>query len=532
MSTVTFNSQSNNNCSLIFNSTNGDVIEIGLIQFPYTFNPEEFGIGINNINGTYTFTCGDCVYTRVVNEVFTTTTTDAPTTTTTTTLPTLTCEDVTISLNDGKVGETVSGSVDIGSIQQISPSTYVAGSSGYGVTILVPSGYDNEGQLIECPSTATGIVTTTSTTTTEAPTTTTTTTERPTTTTTTTTEAPTTTTTTTELGGGFEEGLCRNVFVRTGIEGDGIDQTRYGLMWNHPIDGVSTSTFSSMFGTVTNYNGMNGTVFSVCSTLGISDIWDSLNNTTVSATQFGDDVVILSDGGVCDGTGLCTYENTQAFTCVDAGLVVNDGIYQQEVTATVSKGTIVSISPNVYTSVLARDYTVTIEVPAGYSNSGETIECTDSAISETLDRFYLTGPQVKPEVFCDEPGYIMSQSVYTVGASTIAGTLNKTLYTDPELTTTFTGGSSLSYGIYDSTIVDGNGNTIDYYNTLDVSPLNVITVDENGFVGNVSQQTCTGGGTNNDPLTTSTSTSRNDGIPNPDDGGDVVDGPAPDGGEL
>jgi hypothetical protein len=303
MSTVTFNSQSNTNCSLVFIPTNGSVstVNIGPIQFPFTFDPEQYGLGVNEINGTYTFTCGDCVYTRVVNEVFTTTTTTtaaptttttttkATTTTTTTTLPTLTCEDVTISLNGGKVDETVSGSVNIGRIQQISPSTYVAGTNSYGVTILVPSGYDNEGQLIECPSTATGIVTTT-------------------TTTTTTTERPTTTTTTTELGGRVE-GKCRNIFIRTSIEGDGIDQTRYGLLWNHPIDGVSTSTFSNMFGTMTDYKGMNGAVFSVCSTLGISDIWDSEDNVTVSATQFGDDVVILSDGGVCDGRGLCVYEN-------------------------------------------------------------------------------------------------------------------------------------------------------------------------------------------------------------------------------
>jgi hypothetical protein len=311
MSTVTFNSQSNTNCSLVFIPTNGSVstVNIGPIQFPFTFDPEQYGLGVNEINGTYTFTCGDCVYTRVVNEVFTTTTTAAPTTTTTTTeepttttttteeptttttttLPTLTCEDVTISLNGGKVDETVSGSVNIGRIQQISPSTYVAGTNSYGVTILVPSGYDNEGQLIECPSTATGIVTTT---------------------TTTTTERPTTTTTTTELGGRVE-GKCRNIFIRTSIEGDGIDQTRYGLSWNHPIDGVSTSTFSSMLGTPTNYYGMNGAVFSVCSTLGISDIWDSQSNTTVSPNEFGDNVVLLSDGGVCDGTGLCVYEDNR-----------------------------------------------------------------------------------------------------------------------------------------------------------------------------------------------------------------------------
>jgi hypothetical protein len=526
MSTVTFNSQSNTNCSLVFIPTNGSVstVNIGPIQFPFTFDPEQYGLGVNEINGTYTFTCGDCVYTRVVNEVFTTTTTTtaAPTTTTTTTkatttttsttLPTLACEDVNIVLNNGNVGDVVTGSVDIGSIYEIVPPTYAAGTNNYSVAILVPSNYANAGEVIyECFTSAIGITTTTSTTT----------------------EAPTTTTTTTELGGGVEVGKCRNIFIRTGIEGDGIDQTRYGLLWNHPIDGVSTSTFSSMFGTMTNYNGMNGAVFSVCSTLGISDIWDSQSNSTVSPNEFGDDVVLLSDGGVCDGTGLCVYENTQEFTCIDAGLNVNNGIYQQEVTATVNRGTIISISPSVYTSTLARDYTVTIQVPAGYSNSGRTIECTDSAISETLDRFYLTSPEIKPEVFCNEPGHIMSQSVYTVGASTIAGTLNKTLYTDPELTTTFNGGPSLHYGIYNSTIVDANGNTVDYYNTLDVSPLNVITVDENGFVGNVSQQNCTGngGGTNNDPLTTSTSTSRNDGIPKPGDG-DLVDGPAPGGGDA
>ena len=596
MATVSFNSVKQTGCSLVFKPEGGEPeVNIGQIYFPYTFDPVEYGLDQNMIEGEYEFTCEGCVFTKVVNrpEPTTTTTTTSTTTTststtTTTTLPLFACDNdgLVLTISDGLVGTTISTAARDTSFTyngialqvNITPSTYQSGYDLYGVSFTVPSGYSNSGQIIECDVPAVGITTTTSTTSTSTTSTSTTSTSTTSTSTTTTTTLATFTCedvilnvsdgilnetvnatvnvgtiasitpstyqigssiytvgitvpsgysnsgqivqcTDTAIGeeGASAEGYCRFVFVEDVLEGFGTDKERYGLQWNHPTNGLSNSTFANMMGTTTVFNGMNGTVYGVCSTLGITQIWDSVSNSLVQTPL---DVTILADGGVCTSELSCQYNNTQTFTCTDAGLNVSDGIYQQAVNATVSNGTIVSINPSVYTSVLARDYTVTIEVPAGYTNSGQTIECTDSAISETLDTFYLSGGQIRSDIFCDEPGYIMSQTVYTLGASTISGTLNKTLYTDPGLTNVFTtpGGSGLEYAIYDSKKVDGT-----YFNTLEVSPLNGITVID-GFVENVYQIDCSGGGsgTTTDPVNTETTTSSSD----------FVDKEAPTGGEF
>ena len=102
------------------------------------------------------------------------------------------CADAGLSIPDGNIGDTVTGTVSLGTIVSFTPSTYISGTNNYTATITVPSGYYNSGSTISCEDSATGTSPTT-TTTTAAPTTTTTTAA----TTTTTTSGPTTTTTTT-----------------------------------------------------------------------------------------------------------------------------------------------------------------------------------------------------------------------------------------------------------------------------------------------------------------------------------------------
>ena len=86
MATVGFNSFYNGGCNLTVVLDNHPTpIEINGVQFPFTFDPTNYGYGVDDINGTYTFNCDGCVYVRVVSEQTTTTTTVAPTTTTTTT---------------------------------------------------------------------------------------------------------------------------------------------------------------------------------------------------------------------------------------------------------------------------------------------------------------------------------------------------------------------------------------------------------------------------------------------------------------
>lgn len=71
--------------------------------------------------------------------------------------------------------------------------------------------------------------------------------------------------------------------------------------------------------------------------------------------------------------------NLSAFTCTDAGFSVSDGSTGDSVSATVLSGSISgSVSPDTYQSG-SNTYTATINVPSGYSNSGGTIVCTDTA---------------------------------------------------------------------------------------------------------------------------------------------------------
>jgi hypothetical protein len=70
--------------------------------------------------------------------------------------------------------------------------------------------------------------------------------------------------------------------------------------------------------------------------------------------------------------------NLSAFTCADAGFSMDDGTTGNAVSYTISAGTVSGVSPGTY-SAGTNTYTATITVPSGYSNTGETINCTDTA---------------------------------------------------------------------------------------------------------------------------------------------------------
>ena len=67
-----------------------------------------------------------------------------------------TCSDTVFSVSTGVVGQTVNGSVSVGVLQSVSPTTYQSGSNTYTGTISTPSGYTNTGSNISCTTTATG----------------------------------------------------------------------------------------------------------------------------------------------------------------------------------------------------------------------------------------------------------------------------------------------------------------------------------------------------------------------------------------
>lgn len=72
--------------------------------------------------------------------------------------PTFTCSDAVFSMADGTTGASTvgQGTVTLGTIVSISPSTYSSGSDTYTATITVPSGYSNSGSTIDCTDDAVG----------------------------------------------------------------------------------------------------------------------------------------------------------------------------------------------------------------------------------------------------------------------------------------------------------------------------------------------------------------------------------------
>ena len=92
--------------------------------------------------------------------MLTTTTTAAPTTTTTTTLPQFTCSEANVSIQAGAVGDPVSATVDEGVVDSITPSTYQLGTTTYDVDVVIPAGYFDAGNTIECNVDAIGTTTT------------------------------------------------------------------------------------------------------------------------------------------------------------------------------------------------------------------------------------------------------------------------------------------------------------------------------------------------------------------------------------
>ena len=218
-SSVTFYSSNVDGFDLIVNLTNGFNTIINNISFPYTF--DMLVHGTNTINGTYIFKKGRCEFIREImlmncddditidiNEVTTTTTTPSPTTTTTsisfeattttttpapttttttpaptttttttevtetTTLPTFNCDNnkLRVEIFNGMVGDDVDALVtydgeDVDYIS-IDPTEYYEGDESYSVSFIVPNGYSNSGQTMECDGNGIGTLPTTTTTTT------------------------------------------------------------------------------------------------------------------------------------------------------------------------------------------------------------------------------------------------------------------------------------------------------------------------------------------------------------------------------
>lgn len=93
--------------------------------------------------------------------------------------------------------------------------------------------------------------------------------------------------------------FCQYVFVE-----NGVDTTGYGLRYNDPSSGQTDVLFSGLFGTSNVfYGGVEGTVYSVCSSINPL-YW---NQSTNSTEVFPSGVSLLSSGGACSENNDCVY---------------------------------------------------------------------------------------------------------------------------------------------------------------------------------------------------------------------------------
>ena len=100
------------------------------------------------------------------------------------------------------------------------------------------------------------------------------------------TETPTPTPTSTEVA----TALCRFIEVETTPEGP--DMSRYGVRYEDANGNLVQTTFNQSFG----YDTGTSQIFGYCSTLAITQLWDSVTNTLVMAPA---GVNFLADGDVC-----------------------------------------------------------------------------------------------------------------------------------------------------------------------------------------------------------------------------------------
>jgi hypothetical protein len=105
------------------------------------------------------------------------------------------------------------------------------------------------------------------------------------------------------------------------------------------------------------------------------------SNVYADTTSFTSDTTSLTaDNGVAGSLA--------TFACSDAGFIIQDGTTGDSISlvndASVIKGTLNSILPSTYQSG-SSTYTANITIPAGYSNSGQTITtCTDTATGSAV----------------------------------------------------------------------------------------------------------------------------------------------------
>ena len=284
------------------------------------------------------------------------------TTTTQTTLVAFSCKNDfggLFGVNPGTVGDTIMFTWDgqlppQGLNMTITPSTYQLGSTLHRADFTVIGNYSNAGQGFSCDFTTTG-----------------------------------TTTTTTKPSFTCADA---NLYINAGAVGDAVTVLSNSKSNNNTFSIGACSPTTYQNGT-TNY---------------FVDIAISAN-----AKQYA------NAGGsiVCLVSGTGTTTTLPLFECSDTNIQIPNGAVGANVLVNMNGvGSAQSVSPSTY-QLGQQSYTVTVNVPAGYSNSGGTIPCDVSGTGTTT-----TTTTADPCLLCNDNLYL-DVDMYTGGAGKEDGVL-------------------------------------------------------------------------------------------------------------
>ena len=190
--------------------------------------------------------------------------------------------------------------------------------------------------------------------------------------------------------------------------------------WLSQLNGIDVIVTDQQKGEIKSFTEKEGKFYSH-----ISGVDESLD--TIFGDELDDKIKNFSVQGLGNisshsGTPATTSTSTlNTFTCSDAGFVVADGTLAATVTASVTAGTLVSVSPSLYKSAV-NTYTGTITVPAGYSNTGTNIFCDDiKAVGIYINDSFGSGTNSRVNDQTTNCSFTLTTSSYANGAATITG---------------------------------------------------------------------------------------------------------------
>ena len=232
--------------------------------------------------------------------------------------------------------------------------------------------------------------------------------------------------------------------------------------WITDLTGTDIIRTDQQEGEIIEFKEKEGKYYGLIS--GIETQLDSISSTELNTR--------LKDFSIQGLGNISSTSGANIFTCNDAGFsIINGSTGESSLTkSSVSLGTLISVSPSTLQSGSAQ-YTASIRVPNGYTNTGATITCTDNATGTDTDIEFtpaVANLQINDGTVGDtvtgtvDAGTIasISPSVYSQGTATYTATINipASGYTNSgtiTATDTATGGFgscgfSLSVGAYSS----------------------------------------------------------------------------------